>query len=331
MAFRKHSVVLSVVLISVLVLLVFYGGDQLIKKSGKDEMTDLFTQKDDEIELSKQNEEKMELFKKKDENIGLFRNLFRKKDKMMELFRQKDVTLVDDVLKMDPKTLTETEAMHKFYNLVALPLQGVCRVHKHIGGRWFVDPLVNSMVDGDYCVCMDNILVDMDKPCLVYSFGVADDWNFEDIMDSAGCEVHAHDPSVDYPAERGENTHFYKLGLGAKTEQDMDTLGNILKKNGHNDTTIDFLKMDIETFELTVLPELIASGTLNNVNQLAMEFHLTELHEGPNFIWLLEILQQLYKLTFRVISHKVNALKGPGKDQLYSLVEVTFMKDNVWN
>ena len=49
------------------------------------------------------------------------------------------------------------------------------------------------------------------------------------------------------------------------------------------------------------------------------------------FIWLLEVLQELYTLNFRVISHEVNMVMGPGEGGLYNLVEVVFMKDNIWN
>ena len=42
-----------------------------------------------------------------------------------------------------------------------------------------------------------------------------------------------------------------------------------------------FCQIDIEGGELTVLPQLLETGALNNVNQLAMELHLTELHQGP--------------------------------------------------
>ena len=55
----------------------------------------------------------------------------------------------------------------------------VSRVLKRIGGHW-----LKRQVDGDKFICMDNLLVN-DK-CLIYSFGISNDWTFEDQMDSAG-------------------------------------------------------------------------------------------------------------------------------------------------
>ena len=56
-----------------------------------------------------------------------------------------------------------------------------------------------------------------------------------------------------------------------------------------------------------------------------------EIHSDFSFIWLLELLQEMYKLNFRVISHEVNMVNGPTNHKLYNLMEVVFMKDNVWN
>ena len=97
-------------------------------------------------------------------------------------------------------------------------------------------------VDGDKFVCMDNML--LGKPCLIYSFGIANDWTFEDFMDYRECEIHAYDPTVDFPPKRGKNINFSKLGVGVKTEPTMDTLENIFKKNGHSDTIIEYLKVN---------------------------------------------------------------------------------------
>ena len=45
-------------------------------------------------------------------------------------------------------------------------------------------------------------------------------------------------------------------------------------------------------------PDWISSGALNNVNQIALELHTGD----TGFIPLMEILQQLYGLGFRLVS-----------------------------
>ena len=101
-----------------------------------------------------------------------------------------------------------------------------------------------------------------DSPqCMVYSFGINNDWSFEDFMDSSGCTVHGFDHTVNFPSRRGTATHFYKLGLGPNSAS-MKPLPDILKmwvlslddwaanlvllslyRNGHQNTTIDYLKV----------------------------------------------------------------------------------------
>jgi len=251
---------------------------------------------------------------------------------MMESFRQKDAPLVDEILNLESNNFTETEAMYKFYHLISFPLQGVCRVLKRVGGQWLDwASLTAEAVDGDKFVCMDKMLLDSDRPCLIYSFGIANDWTFEDFMDYRGCEIHAHDPTVEFPADRGQNIRFSKLGLAKEVAPNMDTLVNILWKNGHTDILVDYLKIDIEGAEIGGLPDWLATGALTNVHQIALELHLTPLHEGPHFNWLLDVLQHLYKLNFRLISHEVNMVVGPHNHKLYNLMEVVFMKDDIWN
>ena len=78
-----------------------------------------------------------------------------------------------------------------------------------------------------------------------------------------------------------------------------------------------------------------------------MEIHLTKLHEGQSkfkyedqysifvllfrFKGLVSILQELYKLNFRLISYQVNLVARTMRDNHYTLMEVVFMKDTVWN
>ena len=43
---------------------------------------------------------------------------------------------------------------------------------------------------------------------------------------------------------------------------------------------------------------------------------------------ILQHLQDLYRLGFRVISHEVNMVKGPGMDGIYNFVEIVLLKSS---
>jgi len=75
----------------------------------------------------------------------------------------------------------------RFYQVTSQPLQTSCTVGKHIGGKWLGNC---GHFDGQKFVCLDKLYrVIQEKKCLVYSFGVADDWSFEEVMAGLGCQV----------------------------------------------------------------------------------------------------------------------------------------------
>jgi len=238
---------------------------------------------------------------------------------LMKEFRRQDVPLVKLMESTENRDFTEEEAKEMVYKLLAYPLQGVCRTLKRLGGTWW-----GKEVDGDKFICMDRIL-DRGENCIIYTFGISNDWTFEDLISNQGCTVEAYDHTVNFPEKRGPKTTFHKLGLGVG--ENMDTLQNILKNNGHTDTHIDYLKIDIECHEMTGLPDWISTGALNKVHQIAMELHM---HCVKGYVPFMGILRDLYRLNFRLISQSVNKVWG-AQDGWYRGIEVVFLKDDVWN
>ena len=81
----------------------------------------------------------------------------------------------------------------------------------------------------------------MKKECIIYTFGIANDWTFEDMMAGLGCQIYSYDHTVDYPERRGDNIMFHKTGLGKGNN--LKLLEEIIAENGHQNTTIEYLKV----------------------------------------------------------------------------------------
>ncbi len=142
--------------------------------------------------------------------------------------------------------------------------------------------------DGSWPVCLDTF---RSGTCLVYSFGVADDWKFDQQMGAFGCEVHSFDPTVELPKELAPNVTFHPWGLKGEKDSGMITHGSealygrsvlgpiytlreIRHRLGHH-SHLSVLKMDCEGCEWGLFADLKANPTVLP-DQIAVEFHFSE-------------------------------------------------------
>ncbi|XP_046656729.1 uncharacterized protein LOC124349858 [Daphnia pulicaria] len=158
-----------------------------------------------------------------------------------------------------------------------------CRLTHDLGGHTHEDG-----VDGQKAVCMDPLIrPERYSECLVYSFGISNDWTFDEEIVKLGCRVFAFDPSMNQDDhDHTPKIHFYNLGLGDRDERwnkdpnmnwTMRSLESIYYRLlKHEGRYIDYLKMDIEHSEWIVLPQIISSGMMDLVRQLSVEIHLPE-------------------------------------------------------
>lgn len=128
-----------------------------------------------------------------------------------------------------------------------------CALIHDFGGVMNRNP---SGLDGQKAVCLDTGKAPIPNNCTVYSFGINNEWSFDDFMERYGCEVFTFDPTMQtQDFDRSANIHFYQLGLentdGSRNGWKVSKLSIIYEmlKNSSKqraDAIIDYLKIDIE-------------------------------------------------------------------------------------
>ena len=108
-----------------------------------------------------------------------------------------------------------------------------------------------------------------------------------------GCETHTFDPTISHFVGGDYATwHPWGLGVdGVKSKfENFEWVGKsfdtVIKELGHQNRTIDILKIDCEGCEWSTLPPLfdsIAAGTIR-VNQIQVEMHISSMNTNdPEF------------------------------------------------
>uniref|UniRef100_A0A0B7AYE9 Methyltransferase domain-containing protein n=1 Tax=Arion vulgaris TaxID=1028688 RepID=A0A0B7AYE9_9EUPU len=144
---------------------------------------------------------------------------------------------------------------------------------------------------GNYYICFDEPYKPK-PPCLVYSFGIANDFRFDDAMAKVGCQVYSFDPSMNVnDHQRSERVQFLNMGISAENIENFVpfensytrgsdktwkilTLASIKKLLGHENKTLDILKLDVETYEWAIMKQLLKDGSLRSVKQMTIEWHI---------------------------------------------------------
>jgi hypothetical protein len=151
-------------------------------------------------------------------------------------------------------------------------------------GYWVWNGNGVAAPDGHKAVCLDKSIAPVYNKCLVYSFGINNQWAFDDAMETFGCRVYSFDPSMGVGIhKRTEKIHFFNIGLSGvdglhpTKGWNMKTASSIyemLATSHGSSTPIDVLKMDVEYSEWDAIPQMLRSGFLaDKVKQLAVEIH----------------------------------------------------------
>lgn len=186
--------------------------------------------------------------------------------------------------------------------------------------------------DGPKFVCGVDMIKELKKgDCLVYSLGSNNKIDYEiAIRAHMGCEVHTFDPTLDEPFIGDDYATFHPWAIGnggmitirGKTHETMP-LGSVIQKLGHENRTIDMLKIDIETSEWGMMPaffEEMVSGNFK-VDQIQIELH------GGNLNMIRDFFESADRAKMRVMHKERNHWGCDGYKCLeYSLVGEDFLR-----
>lgn len=93
-----------------------------------------------------------------------------------------------------------------------------------------------------------------------------------------------------YDYKYSDNIYFHNIGIDHENgisimgNWQLKTFNSILKKLKHEDRYIDYMKLDVEFSEWPALFEMLKTGSIHKIRQLAVEFHTPEMdiHTKPN-------------------------------------------------
>lgn len=109
---------------------------------------------------------------------------------------------------------------------------GSCHLYFEFGGHVYrtgsESESIIAGIDGQKAVCLDPGLAPPSGTCVVYSFGLSNDWSFDAAMETYGCDVYSFDPSIKHPQmpNKSQHIHYFNIGLGTINTK-KDTRGTI--------------------------------------------------------------------------------------------------------
>jgi hypothetical protein len=162
-----------------------------------------------------------------------------------------------------------------------------------------------------------------------YSFGIGKDVSWDEEIAELGIDIYMYDHTIDKIPKYHSRFHFYKEGVtGDPEEVGLETLGNLVSRNGHETSENLLLKMDIEGYEWSVFKET-PSLVIGQFVQIVIELHglnpNKSKEEISQIVSVLKKINQTHQ-SIHVHANGVTSISWLGELTLPELLEVTYIR-----
>ena len=169
--------------------------------------------------------------------------------------------------------------------------------------------LVGKKSDGCYV-----LLDDFENIKIAYSIVLATMIQFDDELAKRGIDVYMYDHKINSLPYNNIKFHWSKIGLCGKNEkaENLKTLEELMKENGHTSEKNMILKMDIEGWEWNSLNEL-NEDILKQFKYIVMEYHFKDPSKEELYY---NVLKKVHK------THQAFYCRCHGRDHISNLTNI---------
>ena len=203
--------------------------------------------------------------KRLDNKIGMIKN---------------NILIINNIFKASFSFLNNIKNESSIYNLLR---------PKDIKGKKKVR--IGKKGDGGYI-----LLNDFENIKIAYSFGISNDTSFDKDLADKNIDVFMYDHTINNLSFTIDKFHWKQIGITDKKGQNnnMKTLNELLKENGHFFEKNMILKIDIEGEEWNIFHNL-GKDTLTQFKYILVEFHFDKKFESL-FIKVLKKLNETHQI-----------------------------------
>ena len=183
---------------------------------------------------------------------------------------------------------------------------------------------IGNKADGGYI-----LLNDFNNIKIAYSFGIYTEISFEKELADKNIDIFMYDHTINKLPFENSKFHWKKIGLCGKknSEQNMKTLYEFIKENGHSEEDNMLLKIDIESYEWEVF-QYLPLNIFKQFKYIIGEFHFNDTEiEYYKILKRILITHRIFHVHCNNCGEMIN-LKG---FKLCNALEISFIQKEGYN